>query len=186
MKDIEPTTQETLSQILGQKVDFSVDYVISDTPLKDPTRENILNALLIRLKQLQLAEIASGVSLVGPHKHDIVFNFNGSNSRFYCSQGQQRAIILALKLGQISYFQLKNGWSPALLLDDVLSELDKTKQRFLVEFLEETDAQIFVTTTDGLFPHMLKNLNLKVFEIRNGVVFDDSYRAGSREVFEAR
>src|SRR5690606_11873972 len=95
----------------------------------------IHNAMQERAKKLRAAEIAMGKSLVGPNKHDIKVLFAGNDSRFYCSQGQQRALILAFKMAQIIHYQRRHGVYPLLLLDDVLSELDVGKRFCLIQFL---------------------------------------------------
>jgi DNA replication and repair protein RecF len=98
--------------------------------------------------ELRNAELASGVSLVGPHRHEIRFLFHGNDSRFFCSQGQQRALIIALKLAQIMYHKQSFGNYPILVLDDVLSELDEGKRANLIGYLMKIETQVFVTTTD--------------------------------------
>lgn len=98
--------------------------------------------------ELKDAEIAYGSSLVGPQKHDVTFLYNQNDSRFYCSQGQQRAMILSFKMAQIVYHRKAFGVYPILMLDDVLSELDLAKREKLILFLKDIDTQIFLTTTD--------------------------------------
>ena len=112
----------------------------------------------------------SGVSLVGPQKHDVIFLYNGNDSRFYCSQGQQRSIILAFKMAQIVYHHKVHGFYPVLLLDDVLSELDLNKQESLISTLNQTKTQTFVTTTDVSLISKLSLSNARVFNIRNGQI----------------
>ena len=124
----------------------------------------------IRMKELETAEIKSGVSLVGPQKHDVIFLYSGNDSRFYCSQGQQRSIILAYKMAQIVYHQRIHGFYPLLLLDDVLSELDLLKQESLISTLNQTETQTFVTTTDVLLLSKLSMNRASVFKIQNGQV----------------
>lgn len=129
-------------------VEISVEYLISgENHLKSST-EKVLDTMLNRAQELTDAELSSGASLVGPHKHDIVFLYNQKDSRIFCSQGQQRAVILAFKIAQIVYHRKVHGVYPLLLLDDVLSELDKSKREALISFLHEINTQTFITTTD--------------------------------------
>ncbi|MBO9668387.1 MAG: DNA replication and repair protein RecF, partial [Bdellovibrio sp.] len=118
------------------------------------------------------AELSSGTSLVGPHKHDIVFLYGGKDSRFFCSQGQQRAIILSFKMAQIVYHRKAHGTYPVLMLDDVLSELDKAKRDALITFLHEINTQIFVTTTDFTLPESFSLDQLSVVRIKDGQILD--------------
>ncbi|WP_415063665.1 DNA replication/repair protein RecF [Bdellovibrio sp.] len=153
-------------------VDISVEYVISDQNAVNFSREEVFFALKKRVQELHDAELSSGASLVGPHKHDIVFLYGQKDSRFYCSQGQQRAIILSFKMAQIVYHRKAHGTYPVLMLDDVLSELDKAKRNALITFLHEINTQIFVTTTDFSLPDSFSLDQLSVLSIKDGHILD--------------
>ncbi|MEK2689428.1 DNA replication/repair protein RecF [Bdellovibrio sp. GT3] len=153
-------------------VDISVEYLVSDENAVHFTREQVQMSLEKRLGELHDAELSSGTSLVGPHKHDIVFLYGGKDSRFFCSQGQQRAIILSFKMAQIVYHRKAHGTYPVLMLDDVLSELDKTKRDALITFLHEINTQIFVTTTDFTLPDSFSLDQLSVVRIKDGQILD--------------
>lgn len=77
-----------------------------------------------------------GYSTVGPHRDDIKIEINGKDSRKFASQGQQRTVALALKLGEVVIYKNELGEPPILLLDDVLSELDIGRQKLLLEMTE--------------------------------------------------
>lgn len=153
-------------------VDISVEYVVSDQNALKFSREEVQFALEKRMRELHDAELSSGTSLVGPHKHDIVFLYGGKDSRFFCSQGQQRAIILSFKMAQIVYHRKAHGTYPVLMLDDVLSELDKAKREALITFLHEINTQIFVTTTDFTLPERFSLDQLSVVQIKDGLILD--------------
>ncbi|UOF00395.1 DNA replication/repair protein RecF [Bdellovibrio reynosensis] len=153
-------------------VDISVEYVISDQNALNFSREEVFFALQKRIQELHDAELSSGTSLVGPHKHDIVFLYGQKDSRFYCSQGQQRAIILSFKMAQIVYHRKAHGTYPVLMLDDVLSELDKGKREALITFLHEINTQIFVTTTDFTLPDSFSLDQLSVMRIKDGHILE--------------
>ncbi|MGZ3773764.1 MAG: DNA replication/repair protein RecF [Pseudobdellovibrionaceae bacterium] len=153
-------------------VDISVDYLVSEQNALNFSREEVQFTLEKRITELSNAEISSGTSLVGPHKHDIVFLYGQKDSRFYCSQGQQRAIILSFKMAQIVYHRKAHGTYPVLMLDDVLSELDKTKRDALITFLHEINTQIFVTTTDFSLPKSFSLDQLSVVQIKDGHILD--------------
>ncbi len=164
--------KESMEFISKKSVDISVEYRISGENYLQKAREisleQINNALYQRLQQLRDAELASGSSLVGPHKHEIVFLYDQKDSRFYCSQGQQRALILAFKMAQIMYYYKLHEAYPILLLDDVLSELDFVKRGALIEFLQSIKTQIFLTTTDLHLPEELRMNESRVFEVKEG------------------
>ena len=186
--------QEYLNQInqnthkLGLPL-YGFSYVFSKNEFFDfdeqKDSQKIRQILEKRAQELMLAELGSGSSLVGPHKHDIAFIYNGNDSRFFCSQGQQRSIILAFKMAQIVYHHRVHGFYPVLLLDDVLSELDQNKQEALISTLKEINTQTFLTTTDlnslekinsgmnlGLH-HAFDGKSGKLFSVRDGNVFEE-------------
>lgn len=151
-------------------VDISVEYVVSSENMMQKSRSDVENLLRKRLSELTSAELASGSSLVGPQKHDIVFLYDENDSRFYCSQGQQRALILSFKMAQIVYHRRVHGTYPILMLDDVLSELDSGKRDSLIRFLGDINTQIFITTTDFNLPESMKSEDCAVIKVREGQI----------------
>lgn len=119
------------------------------------------------LKNSRKEDMFSGVTSIGPHRDDIDFKINGLNARSYGSQGQKRSIALAVKLAEAEVINKKNGEYPVILLDDVMSELDKTRQNFVLNHIE--GIQSFLTCCDE---SNIENLQEgKIFNIRNGGVF---------------
>ena len=105
---------------------------------------------------------------VGPHRDDVNVSANALDLRLYGSQGQQRTAALSLKLSQIGILEEKTGERPILLLDDVLSELDRSRQNFLLEGIEDT--QTLITCT-GLDEFVEKNFSIdRVFHVEGGKV----------------
>ena len=153
LRTILPGFREAMAFISGiDHGDISVDYLISGESAIEWRESEIYDALCKRHRELAAQEIAAGASLVGPHKHDVRFLFHGKDSRFYCSQGQQRALILSFKIAQIVYHQTVHQTYPMLLLDDVMSELDEKKRLGLMRFFEGTSAQILMTSTEASCP----------------------------------
>lgn len=89
-------------------------------------------------------EIAAGVTLYGSHKDDIEIYLDGREARQFASQGQQRSVALAMKLGEGEISLEYSGEYPVFLFDDVLSELDPGRQRFLLSRLDRR--QVIMTT----------------------------------------
>ncbi len=89
-----------------------------------------------------------GFTSAGPHMDDLVLALDGRPARLYASQGQQRALVLALKIAEIENLRASLGRPPLLLLDDVSSELDPAKNRYLLAYLAALPAQVFLTATD--------------------------------------
>lgn len=177
LNDILKDVKEQLQKIDHKNtVEFDYEYIISDQKMlknfDQNLRENIEKITQKRALELASAELSSGASLVGPQKHDVIFLYNGNDSRFFCSQGQQRSIILAFKMAQIVYHQRVHGFYPILLLDDVLSELDENKQEALILALNQIQTQTFITTTDA---SVLQRLNMdqsRIFKVRDGKILD--------------
>ena len=96
------------------------------------TEEEIAYALGEDLKTGFERDLRLGFTGIGPHRDDIKFMLNGEDARVFGSQGQQRSIALSLKLAETETFKDRFGEYPVLILDDVLSELDKTRQQKLV------------------------------------------------------
>lgn len=167
IEEIEPFLLQEFLQIMDNHYgNVSIRYEMSDEFIAKTTYENLLNAMYKRWSELRDREVAAGLSLVGPHKHDIHFCFNKQEARFFCSQGQQRAIILAFKMAQTRLHYRAHKEFPILLLDDVLSELDKEKQLRFVKYLLSTEAQIFLTTTDATaLPEIAERV---VYEVKEG------------------
>jgi DNA replication and repair protein RecF len=169
LKNIHNLNQQSLINITGKDVEMSVNYVIKSEE-KENTEDFVSNTLRKDLEEKIAIEMSAGGSLYGPHKHDVVFEYSGTDSRFYCSQGQQRALILAFKFTQILYHEAIYGYYPILILDDVLSEFDREKRSFLIQFLNKNEAQTFLTTTDIDDALELSKLDVSVLSVSEGRV----------------
>jgi DNA replication and repair protein RecF len=90
-----------------------------------------------------------GFTSVGPHVDDVTVTLGRRSARAYASQGQQRALVLGWKIAEIENLEAALGFLPLLLLDDVSSELDPERNAYLMNYLAESGAQVFLTTTDG-------------------------------------
>jgi len=108
--------------------------------------------LAARLDEVLAARLARdrqrGFTSAGPHADDLTLALDGHGARSFGSQGQQRALVLALKIAEIENLRAALGRPPLLLLDDVSSELDPAKNRFLLEYLAGLPGQAILTTTD--------------------------------------
>jgi DNA replication and repair protein RecF len=99
------------------------------------------------LIQHRSREIAAGFTLSGPHRDDFRVLVGGEDAARYGSRGQSRTAVLALKLAEAQYLSERRGQSPVLLLDDVLSELDASRRRKVLDKAETYD-QAFITTAE--------------------------------------
>ncbi|TGE34032.1 DNA replication/repair protein RecF [Desulfosporosinus sp. Sb-LF] len=94
-------------------------------------------------------EIERQMVLVGPHRDDVQILLNDRPARLYASQGQQRSLVLSLKLAELELIRQEKGEYPLLLLDDVLSELDRFRRDYLIKFIESSRIQTLITMTSA-------------------------------------
>lgn len=99
-----------------------------------------------QLQEGRSREIGRGQTLWGPHRDDLDLAINGREAKAFASQGQQRTVVLALKLAELDVFREEAGEPPLLLLDDVLAELDIRRQNALLAAIGG-EVQTFVTST---------------------------------------
>ena len=149
----------------GGKEDFSLSYKTVSTvddpfaPVKDLT-----DRLLEHLESHYRAELESSQCLTGPHKDDFDVTLSGLSVKAFGSQGQTRTAAISLKIAQRELMHKESGEIPALLLDDVLSELDPGRQDFVLNQI--TEGQVFITCCEpGRFTKLGKTI-----QIANGEV----------------
>lgn len=109
--------------------------------------ENDEKSIEKKIKLLRKKEILLGISSFGVHRDDVEFLYNNQNAKEFCSQGQQKILLLFLKLSEIDLFINKYNYKPILLLDDLFSELDYEHQNLIINKLSK-NTQIFITATD--------------------------------------
>lgn len=105
-------------------------------------REKIAEA---REREMRLCE-----SIIGPHREDIGFWINDTEAKVYASQGQQKTIVMALKLAEVELMRNETGEMPVLLLDDIMSELDKSRREYILSHIKNMQILITCTDTDGI------------------------------------
>ncbi|MEW5768131.1 MAG: DNA replication/repair protein RecF [bacterium] len=123
-----------------------------------------------RLREKRREEISRGLTLIGPHRDEIIFTLDGINARGFASEGEARTIAICLRLADLKYIYQQSGEYPLLILDDVFSELDEHRKQYLVNSLRG-DIQTFVTAADE---HILEDLplsNSSIFRVKRGEVW---------------
>ena len=105
-----------------------------------------VDALLARLESGRARDAQFRTTLVGPHRDDFSFSVGGTPAKDFASEGQQRSLVLALRLAQTRWFQEKSGVRPVLLADDVLGELDPVRRRRFWAAIGE-ESQVMATGT---------------------------------------
>ncbi|MBN2087748.1 DNA replication/repair protein RecF [Candidatus Peregrinibacteria bacterium] len=124
-------------------------------------------SFLLKMTQNIDRDIATGTTQLGPHRDDLQFLINGHDMVYFASRGEWRSLVLALKFAEIQLIENKTGEKPILLLDDVFSELDEIRQKYLFEAIKGT--QTFITTTHKEF---LDGLDVErvVYKVGHGEV----------------
>ena len=171
VQDISKLTYENMLNISNGQETLKIRYKssvlealnIKDTEDEAFTEENLTNIIMRK----SFDDIMRGSTKIGPQHDDLEFYINDLDAKMFASQGQQRSIVLSLKLAEINYLKEKTGTYPVLLLDDVLSELDKNRQLKLLDAINE-NVQTFITTPSisDIKEDLLKKA--KVFKIESG------------------
>lgn len=128
------------------------------------TVEEIKNNLISAFEKSRTNDLINRITTVGPHRDDLEILINDKSARSFGSQGQQRSCVLALKLAEASLLKEMTDDEPLALLDDVMSELDISRQDYILNHIK--DWQVFITCCDANTVLRLKDG--KTFHISNG------------------
>lgn len=167
IKMLQVKASEIYSGISGEKENLTIKYLSNvryeSEEKKDIARIYFESMLKHRPNDLYLKSTTSG-----PHRDDIEILINGISARKFGSQGQQRSASLSLKLGEAEIIKDLKGEHPVILLDDVMSELDSTRQNYILNKM--TGKQVFITCCEK---ETISRLDVgKVFRIENGKAVD--------------
>lgn len=138
------------SAISGATEQLRLTYA-PNVPMLGDDPATLQTAFLDKIQQRTVAEVHQQTTLVGPHRDDIDFSINDTPARQYGSQGQQRTLVLALKLAELELIEAVVGEPPLLLLDDVLAELDLNRQNQLLTAVGNRFQTLITTTHLGMF-----------------------------------
>ncbi|MEF9935644.1 MAG: DNA replication/repair protein RecF [Clostridium sp.] len=164
IKNIAEISSNIHSSITNNAESLKVEYMcdVKSILSKDQVREELYN----KIKSLRESEIKKGYTLAGPSKDDIMIRINGIDVREFGSQGQQRSAALSLKLSEIEIIRTITGEYPVLILDDVLSELDENRQKYLINNLRHV--QTILTCTSGSDVDLFNDENRQIFYVKEG------------------
>ena len=153
-------------EINGGQNKIKIRYALSFPVENDKINLTILQtALAEQLEKIFEAEIKRKKSLIGPHLDDINFYQDGRAARIFASQGQQRNLVICLKLAEVYAFKKVKGYYPVFLLDEVLAELDEKKRFLLLDHLNKADFQSFLSSVN-LEP--FDRFNANIFYVKEG------------------
>ena len=143
LKRLEVYLKRFIEEISSGKEKIEIN-LSSDIEEETLSREKVKEIYKRRLEENLDREISAGVTLYGPHRDDIKIVINGNDSRLFASQGQQRSIVLSLKLAEGEVIREISGEYPVFLFDDVLSELDSERRRYILSGKDKK--QIIITS----------------------------------------
>ncbi len=151
--------------------DLAKKHYLKLSSTSDDLRIEYLPSIEKDFKQEYIAkyqyDIITGTTNLGVHRDEIEFYINNFTIKTQASQGEQRTAVLAIKLALIDFIYMYRKEYPVLLLDDVLSELDKTRQNNLLEYIGD-NIQTFITSTDLNEINLERIKDYQVFLIENG------------------
>lgn len=159
--DLAPLAETAFREVVGEHVPLEIRY----RPRVEPTVDAIREAL----ERAYAKDLERGFTADGPHGDDVALDVvDRAPARHHASQGQHRAIVLALKVAELDVLSRRTGKVPILLLDDVSSELDRTRNRRFFSLLARLGGQVFLTTTHPEF--ILLEESRVDFQVDEGVV----------------
>lgn len=156
-------SSEIYEGISSGREKFSFCYDFAKENISD---DEIVKKLRNDLEKSRESDIKRMYTGTGPHTHDLILNLNDTDARMYGSQGQQRSCALAMKLGEASIIEKVTGECPVVLLDDVMSELDESRQTFILNYLDNW--QVFITCCDPA--NLMRSGKGKIFEVAQGTI----------------
>ncbi|KUO61882.1 MAG: DNA replication protein RecF [Gracilibacter sp. BRH_c7a] len=149
------------NQIFSPEYNMDLIYLTTGKSLEEAL-ENFPDYIFKKMAQ----EIERKAVLVGPHRDDVQIIFNNKEAKLFASQGQQRALVLCLKLAEMEIILNEKGEYPILLLDDVLSELDSYRRQYLMNYIRSSQKQTIITMTD--LEEELITCDTPIFEVNKG------------------
>ncbi len=142
LRKIDISANRIHARIAAGAEELRIEYAPSARDDGDITKDTLFDLL----EKSRQTDIKRQITSVGPHRDDVKMLLNGYDARSFGSQGQVRTCALALKLSELEIMSSESGEPPVLMLDDVMSELDPSRRRLLIEMLD--GVQTLVTCTD--------------------------------------
>ncbi len=165
LEALTPYVKNIFSGISSNREELDLKYSFYDG---SPDLRELEKKLLKEYENSYSNDVLNRTTSVGPHRDDIEILINGKSARIYGSQGQQRSCVLALKLAEAALLEEMTGVKPIALLDDVMSELDETRQDYILNNIKSS--QLFVTCCDK--ETILRLKEGKTIRIENGEVIN--------------
>lgn len=169
LKKLSPIVSNIHNELTGGTEKLDLRY-LSSLKLSGSTEEDFYTQFIKELEAVKVEEVYRAQSLIGPHRDDLSVLINGADTRIYGSQGQQRTVVLTLKISVIMNWYKELNEYPILLLDDVLFELDESRRKALFNQVVGL-AQTFVTSTGKDKQDLGNGFSSKEFSVKSGKIF---------------
>lgn len=170
IKKIANISKNLHEKLTGGIEELSITYKNQLNICDEDTISTVYNKFIEKLMSNREHDIETRTTRYGLHKDDLNIYINGLDVRLYGSQGQQRTASISLKLSEIELINNEVGEYPILILDDVFSELDETRQKLLVDNLNVV--QMFITTAEIAHKNIFDKSNTTIFNIESGHVIN--------------
>ena len=144
-----------------EKINFKYISTIKDL-------ENIKENFYMLLEKNRSKDCDRGITSIGPHRDDFFVYINDIDTKSYGSQGQQRTAVLTMKFSSLEIIKELTGEFPVLLLDDVLSELDFNRKKYILSTIGQIQTVITCTGIEDLYEYL--DEKAKVFKVKNGEI----------------
>lgn len=180
LRRLQPFLWRAFSEIFGENRHCTLKYVSATMPREIAcdsassvdTADAIVESFRMHVAKSRALELQKMQICSGPHRDDWTIDLDGQPARHFASQGQQRALSIAMKIAEILCLKSETQVEPILLLDDISSEFDPTRHRNLFRYLNRLTGQIFLTTTSKSLVH-IDDIG-KLFKIDQGIIENDA------------
>lgn len=161
IEKLKKPAKEIMKYISKKTEELDISYVGANGETAEEIKKEILKSLEFNIER----DMELGYTSIGPHRDDVKFELDGRDARVFASQGQQRSIVLALKIAELAVFREELGENPVLILDDVFSELDTARQKKLYDMFD--GFQVIMTGTNFKFK---PNSSYKQHTVKKAVI----------------
>lgn len=162
--------QQNYQRSTGTKQKLTLFY---ETPFNEPEYQNpeiLAKAYQQRLIDIKNSELELGMTLIGPHRDDLLIFIDGHDLKSFGSQGEQRSAVLAMKLAEVVYMRNQLGEAPLVALDDFTSELDDSRIGYITNELLAQECQTFITSVHPL--QFQNSVSASTYQINNGKIIE--------------
>jgi DNA replication and repair protein RecF len=177
LEELQPLVEESYRSIAGGVEHPTMTYEPSVDVDEQASDETLRSAFLRELKRKAGEEKRFGITLVGPHRDELVLEIDSLGVRSHASQGQHKTFLIALKMAEFLYLQSKRNERPILLLDDIFTELDEHRAERLLALTGTVGQSFLTTTSESVFPEDFNwTGGNRRFVVQRGTVEHDSAR----------